>query len=213
MTEIERRGILFVLSSPSGAGKTTLTRRLVAQDDRIDLSVSATTRPPRPGEEEGVHYFFKDRPGFNALIEAGEMLEHADVFGNLYGTPKAPVSAALDRGRDVLFDIDWQGGRLIKAALPQDTVKIFILPPSAAELEARLKGRGQDSAAVIAARMAKAGAEASHWDEYDYIIVNRDLETACREVLSIVTAERLRRARLAGVSGFVADLVAKAQRA
>ena len=211
MTEMKRRGILFVFSSPSGAGKTTLTRRLVAEEDRVDLSVSATTRPPRPGEKDGVHYFFKDRPGFNALIDAGEMLEYADVFGNLYGTPKAPVLDALERGRDVLFDIDWQGARLIKDALPQETVKIFILPPSAAELESRLKGRGQDSDAVIAKRMAKAGAEASHWDEYDYIIVNRDLETAYQQVLTIVAAERLRRSRLVGMQGFVADLVAKAE--
>ena len=208
MTEIKRQGILFVFSSPSGAGKTTLTRRLVAEDDRVDLSVSATTRPPRPGEEEGVHYFFKDRAGFNTLIDAGGMLEYADVFGNLYGTPKAPVLSALALGQDVLFDIDWQGARLIGRALPEETVKIFILPPSAAELKSRLQGRGQDSDAVITARMAKAGAEASHWDEYDYIIVNRDLETAYKEVLNIVAAERLRRSRLLGMSGFVADLEA-----
>lgn len=201
-----RRGLLIILSSPSGAGKSTLSRRLMAWDPTLKFSVSATTRPPRPGEKDGREYFFRSREAFEAMAAAGEMLEHAEVFGNLYGSPKAPVVAAMEAGRDTLFDIDWQGGQQIKQAMGADVVSIFILPPSIAELERRLTTRAQDSAEVIAGRMAKAEAEISHWAEYDYVLVNEELEAAEQALRTILTAERLRRVRQPGLSEFVRGL-------
>lgn len=205
-----RRGLLLILSSPSGAGKSTLSRRLMAWDPSIRFSVSATTRPPRPGEVEGRDYFFRSRAEFEAMVAAGEMLEHAEVFGNLYGTPRAPVLAAMAEGRDTLFDIDWQGGQQIRNSdLGRDVVSVFVLPPSIAELERRLHARAQDSAEVIAARMARARDEISHWAEYDYVLVNRDLDACTAELIAIVTAERLRRDRQPGLVAHVRALYAE----
>jgi guanylate kinase len=201
-----RRGLLLILSSPSGAGKSTLTKRLMAWDPAIRFSVSATTRQPRPGEVDGRDYYFRSRPEFEALVQSGGMLEHAEVFGNFYGSPRAPVEAALREGRDTVFDIDWQGGQQIKQAMGQDVVSIFVLPPSIAELERRLRERAQDSDAVIAGRMEKSRDEISHWAEYDYVLVNRDLDAAEDELKSIVRAERLRRERQPGLSDFVRTL-------
>lgn len=202
-----RRGLLIILSSPSGAGKSTLARSLRDWDPAIRFSVSATTRAPRPGEQDGREYHFRTRDQFQAMVAAGQMLEHAEVFGNLYGSPRAPVEDALQRGEDTLFDIDWQGGQQIRnSALGKDVVSIFILPPSMGELERRLRGRGQDSDAVIAGRMAKSMAEVSHWAEYDYVLVNRDLPTTAAAVQGIVAAERLRRDRQPWLSGFVRGL-------
>lgn len=202
-----RRGLLLILSSPSGAGKSTLARRLMEWDPGIRFSVSATTRPPRPGETEGREYYFRSRADFEAMVAAGEMLEHAEVFGNLYGSPRAPVEAALKGGADTLFDIDWQGGQQIRnSALGRDVVSVFVLPPSIAELERRLQGRGQDSAEVIAGRMAKSRDEISHWAEYDYVLVNRDLDETFVQLRTILEAERLRRDRQPGLSAFVKDL-------
>ncbi len=202
-----RRGLLIILSSPSGAGKSTLARRLMAWDPTLRFSVSATTRAPRPGENDGVEYFFKSRAQFEAMVAAGEMLEHAEVFENLYGTPKAPVEAAVAEGRDTLFDIDWQGGQQVRnSILGKDVVSVFVLPPSIADLEARLNTRAQDSATVIAARMAKSRDEISHWAEYDYVIVNHDVDTAAEELITLVRAERLRRDRQPGLTGFVRGL-------
>ena len=193
---MQRRGLLIILSSPSGAGKSTLARRLREWDDRIGFSVSATTRAPRPGETDGVHYHFVDRDGFLGMVERGEMLEHAEVFGNLYGSPMTRVAALLAEGRDVLFDIDWQGGQQVRnSALAKDVVSIFVLPPSIAELERRLHARGQDSEETVAARMRRSRDEISHWAEYDYVLLNDDLDRCAREVQAIVTAERLRRDR------------------
>lgn len=203
----QRRGLLLILSSPSGAGKSTLAHRLMDWDPSIRFSVSATTRPPRPGEVEGRDYFFRSRSAFEAMVAAGEMLEHAEVFGSLYGSPMAPVEAAMRAGRDTLFDIDWQGGQQIRnSALGRDVVSIFVLPPSIAELEQRLRARGQDSAAVIAGRMAKSQAEISHWAEYDYVVINRDLDAAFVEVETILEAERLKRDRQPGLAEFVRGL-------
>ncbi len=203
----ERRGLLIILSSPSGAGKSTLARRLMAWDPGVSFSVSATTRAPRPGEVDGREYHFRSRADFEAMVAAGEMLEHAEVFGNLYGSPRGPVEEAVRAGRDTLFDIDWQGGQQIaNSALKPDTVSVFILPPSIAELHRRLRGRGQDSDAVIAGRMAKARDEISHWAEYDYVLVNRDVEETAARLIAIVTAERLRRDRQPGLSPFVLGL-------
>lgn len=207
--EAPRRGVLLILSSPSGAGKSTLARRLMQWDPTIRFSVSVTTRPPRPGEVDGREYLFRSRAAFEAMVAAGEMLEHAEVFGNLYGTPRAPVEAALAAGQDMLFDIDWQGGQQVKQAMRDDVVSIFLLPPSIAELEERLRRRGQDSDAVIAARMAKSEAEISHWAEYDYVLVNRDLDACERDLRTILTAERLRRTRQPGLAGFVRRLNAE----
>lgn len=202
-----RRGMLVILSSPSGAGKSTLSRRLMAWDPTLSFSVSATTRPPRPGEEDGRDYHFRSRAEFEAMVAAGEMLEHAEVFGNLYGSPKAPVVAAMEAGRDTLFDIDWQGGQQIRnSTLGRDVVSIFILPPSIAELDRRLRSRGQDSDAVIRSRMAKSEAEISHWAEYDYVLVNRDLDEAEAQLRTILMAERMRRDRQPWLSAFVRDL-------
>lgn len=201
-----RRGLLLILSSPSGAGKSTLTKRLMAWDPSIRFSVSATTRPPRPGEVDGRDYYFRSRPEFEALVASGQMLEHAEVFGNLYGSPRAPVEAAMIEGRDTVFDIDWQGGQQIKQAMRDDVVSIFILPPSIAELENRLRGRGQDSDEVIAGRMAKSRDEISHWAEYDYVLVNTDRDRAEDDLRAIVIAERLRRERQPDLSDFVRQL-------
>ncbi len=206
MTET-RRGLLIILSSPSGAGKSTLARRLMEWDPGISFSVSATTRAPRPGELDGREYHFRDRAAFEAMVAQGEMLEHAEVFGNLYGSPKGPVEASVEAGRDTLFDIDWQGGQQIRnSTLSRDSVSIFILPPSIAELARRLEARGQDSAEVITRRMGQSRDEISHWAEYDYVLVNRSLDETAGRLISIITAERLRRDRQPGLSGFVRGL-------
>jgi len=203
----QRRGLLVILSSPSGAGKSTLSRRLLEVDPEVSFSISATTRPPRPGEVEGRDYLFRSRHEFEAMVEAGEMLEHAEVFGNRYGTPRAPVEAAVGAGRDVLFDVDWQGGQQIRgSALGESVVSIFILPPSIAELEARLRARGQDAAAVVAERMRKSRDEISHWAEYDYVLVNETLARAEAELRAIIAAERLRRERRPELVGLVRRL-------
>ncbi|MDP3961016.1 MAG: guanylate kinase [Pseudorhodobacter sp.] len=203
----QRRGLLLILSSPSGAGKSTLAHRLMDWDSTIRFSVSATTRPPRPGEVEGRDYFFRSRAAFESMVVAGEMLEHAEVFGSLYGSPRAPVEAAMRIGRDTLFDIDWQGGQQIRnSGLGRDVVSIFVLPPSIAELEQRLRARGQDSAAVIAGRMAKSQAEISHWAEYDYVVINHDLDLAFAAVKTILEAERLKRDRQPALAEFVRGL-------
>lgn len=203
-----RRGLMFVLSSPSGAGKTTLSRRLLADDDGITLSVSATTRPPRKGETEGVDYYFVSPDRFAEMVAQDELLEWATVFGNRYGTPRAPVEAGLHAGRDVLFDIDWQGTQQLQQTdAASDLVRVFILPPDLAELERRLTGRATDPADVIAGRMARARDEISHWGEYDYILINDDAETCLGEIRSILHAERLRRKRQLGLAGFVRDML------
>lgn len=204
---MQRRGLLIILSSPSGAGKSTLARRLMDWDPDLRFSVSATTRPPRPGEEEGREYYFRTRDEFEAMVAAGEMLEHAQVFGNLYGSPRGPVEAAMAEGRDTLFDVDWQGGQQIRnSALGKEVVSVFILPPSIAELERRLRGRAQDSHEVIAGRMRKSLDEISRWSEYDYVLVNHDIDLAEAELKAILTAERLKRDRQPGLLGFVQGL-------
>ena len=205
---IRRRGFLLVLASPSGAGKTTITRRLVSDDPTLSLSVSVTTRPKRPGEIDGHDYHFIDRARFDEMVERGELLEHAIVFGHCYGTPRAPIAAAIARGRDIVGDVDWQGAQQLSESVPGDLVKVFILPPSLAALEQRLRARAQDSAAVVAARMAKSAAEMSHWSEYDYVIVNSDIDDSVAEVAAIVTAERLKRSRRIGLADFVTRLFA-----
>ena len=201
--EIQRRGLMLVLSSPSGAGKTTLSRTMLRKDSQITMSVSSTTRPPRPGEVEGEDYFFVDETTFDAMVADGEFLEHATVFGNKYGTPRGPVEDALMAGRDVLFDIDWQGTQQLDQAAPEDLVKIFILPPSREELETRLRTRAQDPEGVVKKRMEKANDEISHWAEYDYVIINDDLAQAESELESILRAERHRRKRQVGLTEFV----------
>jgi guanylate kinase len=206
MTAIPRRGLLLVMSSPSGAGKTTLSRRLLASDPNIAMSVSVTTRAPRPGEVNGKDYHFIQQEEFARLRDRGDLLEYAEVFGNFYGTPKRPVVEALQDGRDVLFDIDWQGTQQLGAAMGEDLVRIFILPPSAEELRERLIGRAQDSSSTVARRMAKAADEISHWPEYDYVIVNENLDTASAEIEAILRAERLRRRRRVGLTQFVREL-------
>jgi guanylate kinase len=203
---IQRRGLMLVLSSPSGAGKTTLSRQLLDNDSQIQLSVSCTTRAKRPGETDGVDYKFLDTPFFRGMVDRGEFLEHARVFEHYYGTPKAPVDAALNGGRDVLFDIDWQGTQQLKERGRDDLVTVFILPPSTRDLERRLITRAQDSAETVAKRMAKAADEMSHWAEYDYTIINRDIATSLMELKSILTAERLKRERQFGLSAFVKAL-------
>ena len=204
--EIARRGLMFVLSSPSGAGKTTLSRRLLETDGNLDMSVSVTTRAIRPSEVDGRDYHFIDQKKFKQMVSATALLEHAEVFGNHYGTPRAPVETALAAGRDVLFDIDWQGAQQLTDTAPKDLVKVFILPPSAGSLETRLKGRAQDSAEVVAKRMAKAADELSHYIEYDYVIINTELETALAEIRTILAAERLKRERQIGIGDFVRRL-------
>jgi len=201
--DITRRGLMLVLSSPSGAGKTTISRRLLDRDPGITMSVSVTTRPMRPGEQPGIDYYFVDMPEFDRMAEQGELLEHARVFGNCYGTPRNTVEQALGAGRDVLFDIDWQGTQQLAANARADLVSVFVLPPSGEELERRLRTRAQDSAEVIAQRMSKASDEISHWAEYDYVIVNHDVEESVTAVQAILRAERLRRTRQVGLPGFV----------
>jgi guanylate kinase len=202
-----RRGLLLILSSPSGAGKSTLSRRLLEADPEVRFSISATTRPPRPGEQEGQDYFFKSRREFEAMVAAGEMLEHAEVFGNLYGTPRAPVEAAIARGQDVLFDVDWQGGQQIRHSTLRDAVvSVFILPPSIAELESRLRARGLDTDRVVAERMARSRDEISHWAEYDYVLINENLAQCEAELKAIIAAERLRRERRPELVGLVRRL-------
>jgi guanylate kinase len=192
---VARRGLMFVLSSPSGAGKSTLARKLLESDDNMSLSVSATTRAPRPSEVNGREYKFMDKPTFEEMADRGEFLEHAMVFGNHYGTPRAPVEAMLIQGKDVLFDVDWQGARALRAAEPQDVVGIFILPPSMAELERRLHARAEDSEDVIKRRMGRSLDEISHWEEYDYVLVNTLLEQTLTQIKQILAAERLKRHR------------------
>lgn len=207
---MQRRGLLLILSSPSGAGKSTLARMLMDWDPGLRFSVSATTRPAREGEVEGRDYHFQTRAGFMAMVAAGEMLEHAEVFGHLYGSPKAPVEAAMSAGCDTLFDIDWQGVQQIRnSSLGRDAVSVFVLPPSIAELDRRLRGRGADSAAVIAGRMAKSRDEISHWAEYDYVLVNDDLAGTCTRLQTILEAERQRRDRQPWLSDFVRGLNAE----
>jgi guanylate kinase len=203
---VERRGLMFVLSSPSGAGKTTLSRMLVAETPALQMSVSATTRPMRPGEVEGKDYYFVDQRRFDAMIANGELLEWATVFGNRYGTPRAPVEASLAAGHDILFDIDWQGTQQLRSRSPNDVVSVFILPPTVAALEQRLHTRAQDSEDVIRGRMKKAGDEMSHFDAYDYIVVNDNIGIAFEAVKSILRAEQLKRERQVGLSGFVRTL-------
>jgi len=200
---IHRRGFLLVLSSPSGAGKTTMTHRLLERDPSFSLSVSVTTRPPRPGERGGTDYRFIDQAHFDRMVAEGELLEHATVFEHNYGTPRQPIEAALAAGRDVVTDIDWQGTQQLAESVPHDLVRVFVLPPSMEALEARLRRRAQDSAAVVADRMAKSAEELSHWSEYEYVIVNREIEESVALVEAIVTAERLRRTRQVGLADFV----------
>jgi guanylate kinase len=206
--ELERRGLLFVLSSPSGAGKSTLSRMLLDADENIALSVSYTTRPPRPGEIEGVHYHFTDVATFKQMAADGEFLEWAHVFGNRYGTPKAPVEKQLAAGCDVLFDIDWQGAQQLYQEAGPDVVRVFILPPSIEELERRLLSRAQDSEAVITDRMSRAKAEIGHWDGYDYVLINDDVQACFEKVRQILAAERMKRRRQKGLIGFVRDIAA-----
>ena len=203
----ERRGLMIVLSSPSGAGKSTLTRRLLSENDKMTMSVSATTRRPRSGEKEGEDYFFVSKRKFSDMKEEHEFLEYAKVFDHYYGTPRAPVEEALSKGRDVIFDIDWQGAQQLTQAASDDLVKVFILPPDMHELERRLQNRAQDSAAVIAKRMAKSEAEISHWAEYDYVIVNDDLDTAMAELQTILKAERMKRRRQLWLSTYIRKLI------
>jgi guanylate kinase len=202
-TEITRRGILLVLSSPSGAGKTTITRELLARDPRLKISVSVTTRPRRAGEVDGQHYHFIARQRFDEMVEEGALLEHATVFGHCYGTPRAPIEAALAAGDDIVSDIDWQGTQQLAQTVRDDLVAVFVLPPSMGALEERLKRRAQDSDEVVQARMAKSADEMSHWREYDYVIINHDLEESVSRVQAILLAERARCDRLGGLADFV----------
>ena len=204
--EITRRGLMLVLSSPSGAGKTTISRKILESDADITMSVSATTRPPRSGEQDGVDYHFVSTQEFGLMQNNNDLLEHAKVFDNYYGTPRQPVEAALQAGRDVLFDIDWQGTQQLQEAAADDLVRVFILPPSAAELESRLHKRAQDEPEVVARRMAQASSEISHYAEYDYIIINQNADESMVAVKSILQAERLRRVRQTGLSDFVTQL-------
>ncbi len=204
---LKRRGLMFVLSSPSGAGKTTISRKLLDADSAIRMSVSVTTRPIRPGEVDGKDYHFTDRATFDRKVENGEFLEWAEVFGNCYGTPVAQIAQGLEQGQDFLFDIDWQGTQQLSQRMRDDVVPVFLLPPSVEELRRRLTTRGTDSAEVIAGRMARAQSEISHWDGYDYVIVNDDVETCFAKVREILAAERMRRVRQNGLIGFVRELM------
>lgn len=209
---MDRTGLLIILSSPSGAGKSTLARRLMKWDDGLRFSVSATTRAPRIGEVDGVDYHFTTAEAFRAMIADGQMLEHAEVFGNLYGSPRAPVEQSMQAGRDTLFDVDWQGGQQIRSsALGRQSVSIFVLPPSMTELERRLRSRGQDSPEVIAGRMEKSRGEISHWAEYDYVLINEDLDETEKHLCAILTAERLRRDRQNGLGPFVQNLMTQTE--
>jgi guanylate kinase len=204
---LQRRGLMLILSSPSGAGKTTISHMLLERDPEIQLSVSATTRPIRPGEVDGQDYHFVDQNQFDRMVEADEFYEWAHVFGHSYGTPKAQIRAGLKEGQDFLFDIDWQGTQQLYQKDQQDVVRVFLLPPSLEELNRRLKGRGTDSAEVIAARMDRARSEISHWDGYDYVVVNDDIESCFGKVREILNAERMKRARQTGLIDFVRELM------
>lgn len=207
-SRMERSGILIILSSPSGAGKSTLARRLMEWDPNLRFSVSATTRVARPGEIDGQHYDFCTIAQFREMVATGQMLEHAEVFGNFYGTPRGPVEQAMRAGRDTLFDVDWQGGQQIRAsALGAQVISVFVLPPSLRELEQRLQQRGQDTPEVIQTRMAKSVSEISHWAEYDYVLVNDDLDNTFAALCAIITAERMRRDRQTGLGAFVRELM------
>ncbi len=208
--DLPRRGVCLVVAAPSGAGKSTITRALLAAEPEASLSVSVTTRLPRPGEQDGVHYHFRTEAGFDAMVAEGAMLEWATVFGRSYGTPRAPVERAMSAGCDVVFDIDWQGFRQLRAALPGDVVGVFVLPPSYAALEARLRGRGGDAPEEIARRMAAARSEIAHWAEFDHVLVNRDLDTAVADVRGILRAARCALSRQPGLAAFVAGLTASA---
>lgn len=208
MTEINnRRGLCFVLSSPSGAGKTTISRKMMENDSDITMSISYTTREPRPGEVDGKDYFFINKETFRNMVNNDEFIEHAEVFGYFYGTPRSFVEDQLSNGVDVLFDIDWQGTQQLSGKMTTDLVSVFILPPSMDELEARLKSRAQDSEEVVRKRMKKASREISHWDEYDYVVINSELETAITDVKRILTAERMKRHRQPALGSFVQDLL------
>jgi len=202
-----RRGVCLVIAAPSGAGKSSVSRALLTAEPGLSLSVSATTRAPRPGEQDGVHYHFRDAAGFRAMVEAGEMLEHAEVFGRRYGTPRAPVEAALAAGCDVLFDIDWQGHLQLRERLPGDVEGVFLLPPSMAELERRLRARGQDAEAEIARRMAAARGEIARWTDFGHVLVNRDFAETVAAVRAVLHAARARRERQPGLAAFVAGLL------
>ncbi|MET0269915.1 MAG: guanylate kinase [Sphingomonas sp.] len=205
--EHQRRGLLYVLSSPSGAGKSTVAKMLLAADENIDMSISATTRAPRPGEQDGREYHFVDVPRFKEMAAAGEFLEWAHVFDHRYGTPRAPVEALLASGRDVLFDIDWQGAQQLFQQAGGDVVRVFVLPPSMEELHRRLASRGTDAPEVVASRMARAAAEISHWDGYDYVLINDDVDRCFAQVRLILRAERLKRSRQQGLIGFARKLM------
>lgn len=207
---IKRRGLLLVLSSPSGAGKTTISRKLFEDDGKLAMSVSVTTRPKRPGEVDGKHYHFVARAKFDQMVAQGELLEHAIVFGNCYGTPRAPVMQALESGQDIISDVDWQGTQQLKQNVGADVVTLFVLPPTIEALKERLQSRAQDTPEVVRARMAKSSDEMSHWAEYDYVIVNDDLDASVRQVRAILDAERKRRTRQVGLSDFVNALRTKA---
>ncbi|MFC3126835.1 guanylate kinase [Pseudoroseomonas globiformis] len=207
MNRISRRGLCLVLSAPSGAGKSSVSRALLEQETELRLSVSATTRAPRPGEQEGVHYFFRSPEQFEAMDAAGEMLESANVFGRRYGTPRSPVEQALAAGRDVLFDIDWQGHLLLRAALPGDVVSVFLLPPSLEELERRLHGRGQDSAEEIARRMRASRDEISHWADFDHVLVNHEFHDTVAQVQAILHAARSAGSRQPWLPAFIDTLL------
>ncbi|HPD82333.1 MAG TPA: guanylate kinase [Alphaproteobacteria bacterium] len=209
MSGLKRRGLMYVLSSPSGAGKTTITRALLKQNEKMMISISATTRPRRAGEVHGQDYYFVDIPQFNEMVDNGEMLEHAKVFGNYYGTPRAPVEKAMNEGKDVIFDIDWQGTQQLREMAREDLVTVFILPPSARELENRLRNRSKDTLeteAQIRDRMAKSNDEMTHYSEYDYVLINRDIDRTLTQAQMILDAERLKRSRLKGLSDFVRGL-------
>ncbi len=206
MAEIRRRGFILVLSSPSGAGKTTLTRALMTTDPTLALSVSVTTRPRRPNEIDGVHYHFIDRARFDHLAATGELLEHATVFGNSYGTPRAPIETALAAGREVIGDVDWQGTQQLKETVERDLVTVFVLPPAVAELERRLRQRNQDSPEVVRERMAKALDEMNHWSEYDYVLVNHEIGDSVATLRAIMRAERAKRVRQIGLADFVREI-------
>jgi guanylate kinase len=205
-TEIARRGMLLVLSSPSGAGKTTITRAVLDREPGLEFSISVTTRRPRAGEVNGRHYHFIDRTRFDAMVRDDALLEHASVFSNFYGTPRAPIEAALAEGRDVILDLDWQGAQQLRRALPADVVSVFVLPPDHQTLEKRLRSRAQDSEEVVNARMIESAEETSHWSEYDYVIINDELEASVALTRSILAAERARRERLLGLAGFISRL-------
>lgn len=204
-TRIQRRGLMLILSAPSGGGKTTITRRLLEVDPNVTVSISATTRDKRPGEIDGQHYFFVSKEKFQDMIANSEFLEHAEIYGQMYGTPRAPVEAALASEKDVLFDIDWQGLQSFKSLMPGDIASIFVLPPNKSELERRLRGRAQDSEEIMRKRLDKAAEEVAHSSEYDYIIINRDIDKSVARVRAILEAERMKRHRLPGLAAFVRE--------